>query len=409
MNVVVGVRPLGTTAKQLLGPQPEDAAADATDDAPSSFTLAETAAMTAQYLSGQDSGSGTGRGLRRLSRGGSSGSRREAKAVLRAVWRQQDSRGRLSTTPTPEPQYEPSADAFGPGGAPAHPRACRSFFSADRPRAPPEPTMTLFFKVSDRGVGVHADDLARIMEPFHQADNSVKRQYGGSGMGLAIVRDLVALIGGSMLFASKPGLGTVVAVAIPCAPASAATKAGGDAARTPLPALLEEPRELPAKPAPPLPLPTTTEAAAPAGNSARVMAGPGREARASRPLVLVVDDNMVNITVLQRQLSALGCDSLVASDGRQAVDIVRQRLAPSPAERPIAAILMDLHMPVMDGMEATRAIRALGVNVPIIVVSADDPASVGDGCEAAGAQAFLRKPFLLSGLKSTLSSWIPMP
>jgi len=267
--------------------------------------------------------------------------------------------------------------------------------------------MTLFFKVSDRGIGVNADDLTRIMEPFHQADNSVKRQYGGSGMGLAIVRDLVSLIGGSMVFASKPGLGTMVAVAIPCAPAIIAAESYGDGASTMLRPLLEEPKEQPARPAPPLPPPTEVDA--PAGNTARAMAGPARESRASRPLVLVVDDNMVNITVLQRQLSALSCDSLVASDGRQALDIVEQRLVPNPGERPIAAILMDLHMPVMDGMEATRAIRALGVNVPIIVVSADDPASVGDACEAAGAQAFLRKPFLLSGLKSTLSSWIPMP
>jgi len=112
VNVVVGVRPLGTTAKQLLGPQSEDADADATDDAPSSFTLAETAAMTAQYLSGQDSGSDNSHGLRRINRGESSGGRREAKAVLRAVWRQQDLRGRPSTTPTPEPQYDPSSDAL---------------------------------------------------------------------------------------------------------------------------------------------------------------------------------------------------------------------------------------------------------------------------------------------------------
>jgi len=159
---------------------------------------------------------------------------------------------------------------------------------------------------------------------------------------------------------------------------------------------------------------TAAAAAVPADSSAEP-ALPNRPSP-RRPLVLIVDDNQINVIVLQRQLDSLNCAALVARNGQQAVDIVRERLA--EGRSPIDAILMDLHMPVLDGLGAAKAIRALEAEhsrrlrelgarpVPIITVSADNLANVGVACQEAGMQDYLRKPFALDDLRAVLVQYV---
>ena len=148
---------------------------------------------------------------------------------------------------------------------------------------------------------------------------------------------------------------------------------------------------------------------------------PSVDVEPDRPLILVVDDNAINLAVLQRQLSMLACNTATAVNGRIAVDMV-EALAAAPASsqrlgRKFALILMDLHMPVMTGLEAARAIRSLEqaraadsgfatAPLPIIAVSADNPEVAYPLVLAAGMQDYLRKPFVLSDLRAVVAKWL---
>ncbi len=174
----------------------------------------------------------------------------------------------------------------------------------------PELGDVLVLRVTDTGVGVAADVLPRLFEKFTQADSSTTRRYGGTGLGLAICRELALVMGGRVGAESLEGVGSTFELRVPLPRAPAAAPADPPAA-----------------------------AADPAG------AADGR-----RPLrVLAAEDNLVNRQVLASILGVFGVDIQLVEDGRAAVD-AWARGAPD-------LILMDVHMPVMDGVEAVRAIR----------------------------------------------------
>ncbi len=209
------------------------------------------------------------------------------------------------------------------------------------------------FAVIDSGIGIAPEQLTRIFDAFTQADASTTRRYGGTGLGLAISARLVKIMGGTIKADSKPGAGSTFSFA--------------------------------------LLLPTV---AAPEVSSAPVTAAP------NRPLsLLVVEDNLVNRTLLERMMGKAGHRVHAVEDGSLAVAAM--------AGQHFDAILMDVNMPVMDGLEATRQIRemekASGRHTPIIALTALAIRGDAERCLEAGMDAYLAKPYRREDLLATLA------
>jgi len=240
----------------------------------------------------------------------------------------------------------------------------------------------LRFEVRDSGIGIPADARERIFSNFSQVDSSTTRRFGGTGLGLAISQRLAEGMGASIKVDSVEGQGSqfwfelpleaatdvrpeAIPVAESVAPAKAATI---DAGAVPMP--LAEP------------VPDST--------------GPG----AGKPLLLV-EDHPVNQKLALTLLGRMGYRVDLAENGHQAV------LA---ADRtPYGLILMDMQMPEMDGLEATRLIRRRGganAKVPIVALTANAMQSDQDACRAAGMDDFLAKPFDRDGLAACLERWL---
>ena len=212
--------------------------------------------------------------------------------------------------------------------------------------------------VADTGVGFSPSDRNRLFDRFEQADSSVIREYGGSGLGLAIVRELVDLMGGQLDCVSEPGVGSTFSVILPLPPAPAPA-AGA----------------------------VTGAGAAPIG----------RRLGASVLSVLLADDHPINRRVIELILKDFNVILTAVEDGAAALEAVRSR----PAGFDV--VLMDMQMPVMDGLTATRALRALEAaegrrRSPVIMVSANAmPAHLAESLEA-GADLHLSKPLTAASL-----------
>ncbi|WP_300161570.1 response regulator [Solidesulfovibrio sp.] len=227
----------------------------------------------------------------------------------------------------------------------------------------------LALSVRDTGIGMDREAIPGMLESFTQGDGSLSRPYGGTGLGLALVQRGAALLGGELEVASTPGRGTSFSFEATFdedlhqdAPAAA------EDAPTPEP----EP-------------PVVREA------SAAPLAG---------TLILLVEDNAINQQVAREILVRLGAAVDVAGHGREAVDMTGRVL--------YDAVLMDVQMPVMDGLAATRAIRAQpgGEDLPIIALTAHALAEDRDRCLAAGMNDYLTKPIEPARLLAALGQWI---
>ena len=340
----------------------------------------------------------------------------------------------------------------------------------------------LWVKVSDTGIGIEQHHLSQLGEPFHQADSSATRVHGGTGVGLAIVKETARLVRGALVYYSSApnSAGAVFAVAIPCEVVMAAAQT-----TPPPPVGSEDNAAAPSWQVPPSASaePQTSSRAEPQTpkvvdrrpSFAASFVAPPEAAGASpadpalpravppqllpaRRRVLVVDDNPINVAVIKRQLAQCGVDVAVATNGQECVDYVRgaglavegtpptiadarrtgtparyhlrarrsAQLAQTPSDglgsapsspsliaapppAPVDAIFMDLHMPVMDGLTATRILREMEQQrpserrLPIFAVTADDPSTIGAACRAAGMDGFLRKPILLADLTAALA------
>jgi signal transduction histidine kinase/DNA-binding response OmpR family regulator len=223
--------------------------------------------------------------------------------------------------------------------------------------------------VADTGIGLGAEQLARLFQPFVQADSSTTRQFGGTGLGLSIVQRLAQAMGGDVAVDSAPGAGSTftVTLTLHAAPAD-----------SPLKALL--------KPV--------------ARTSARVAARPGEG-----PRVLVVEDHPVNREVLVLQLKLLG---IAADSSENGVDALA-----AWARGSYAAVLADIHMPHIDGHELARRLRAAetdrgAVRTPIVAVTANAIKGEEERCLASGMDAYLVKPVSIEQLRATLELWLPI-
>ena len=208
--------------------------------------------------------------------------------------------------------------------------------------------------VEDTGIGIPADALPTLFDRFTQADATAARRHGGSGLGLAITREVVQRMGGQIRVQTEPGRGSCFTVTLPCEPAQA-----------------------------PVP-PATAAVAVPA---------------ASRALrVLVAEDHSVNQLLIDAMLRRLGHEPNLVDDGRAAVE--------QASRGGWDLVLMDMQMPELDGLAATRAIRALpGAvgRVPIVAMTANARPEDRQACMDAGMDDYVSKPIHLPELQAALS------
>ncbi len=239
-------------------------------------------------------------------------------------------------------------------------------------------SVTLEFTVHDTGIGIAAQDLQHLFSAFNQADASITRRFGGTGLGLAISQRLVQLMGGEIGVESRPGAGSRFHFRITLPVSDARPLAGAaelDRHAVPSPALDHAGA---AQPAPP--------------------AAPMRPQRLGGMRILVAEDNADNRQVVRELLTLEGASVQCARDGHDAVEQLRV------AEPAFDAVLMDLQMPVMDGLTATQLIRhqlRLG-SLPIVALSANAMASDREACLAAGMDDHVGKPFDLNQLVRVL-------
>jgi signal transduction histidine kinase/ActR/RegA family two-component response regulator len=227
----------------------------------------------------------------------------------------------------------------------------------------------LELSVTDTGIGIARDQLETVFQPFTQAEASTAREYGGTGLGLAICRRIAALMQGVLEVRSTSGLGSEFQLRWR---ARAATVPAG------VPAAL-------------------AASAQPAGALASLEVIDGTPG-AARPLrVLVAEDNAVNRTLACALLARLGLQAEVAHDGQAALEKVR--------EGGFDIVLMDIQMPRMDGLEATRCIRALALASQPRVFALTANAFEEDrlACLAAGMDGFLAKPYRLDELAAAVA------
>ncbi|WP_201222764.1 PAS domain S-box protein [Halochromatium roseum] len=211
------------------------------------------------------------------------------------------------------------------------------------------------FQITDTGIGMNEEQIARIFQPFEQADVGTTRSHGGTGLGLSISLALAKMMGGSLSVDSEPNIGSCFEL------------------RLPLPAAAE-----PSKPA----IDVSTRA------DTQSLAGLH---------LLAVDDVALNLMVLEDLLSHEGARMTTARDGQEALT----RLAEIGADA-IDLVLMDVQMPVMDGYEATRRIRARWPDLPVIGLTAHAMAEERERCLNAGMVAHLTKPIDLEALLAAI-------
>ncbi len=252
--------------------------------------------------------------------------------------------------------------------------------------------------VLDTGIGMSPATIERLFEPFTQADASSTRRYGGTGLGLAICKRLVQEMGGEIGVESAEGAGSTFWFTLPLE-IEAASTLGADACESVVYASAAQPSMRPSRPPPstrPAQVPVSTR-------PSRVPMSTRPPVTSSRPTVLVVDDNAVNRLVAARLLQKLNYEVDTAASGVLAVSAC--------ARRSYDAVLMDCHMPEMDGYEATRAIRRMHPAGTLGIVAMTANAQEGDRerCRAAGMDDYVTKPVRVETMRETLARWIKPP
>ena len=224
---------------------------------------------------------------------------------------------------------------------------------------------SLMFSVRDTGIGIASEDLSRLFSPFTQLDSKLSRQYAGTGLGLTLVLRLVEMHGGSVTVESEIGKGSCFTIRSPCK--------GLD----------------------------TLSSHNPSGTTSLSEITSIQELPSNTPLILVADDNEINLMTVTDYLRANKLRVIQARDGLEAVKMVREH-APS-------LVLMDIQMPLMDGLDAIAHLRADDKHTAMPIIALTSRAMVGDRerCIAVGANDYLSKPVNMKQLVKTIHTHLP--
>lgn len=218
----------------------------------------------------------------------------------------------------------------------------------------------LAFEVRDSGIGMTSEQQSSLFVPFAQASDDTWRKFGGTGLGLTISKSLADLLGGSLNVRSSPGKGTIFRFEVP-APLYFGAKLVSD----------------------------WREASAVAPKLAHLN---GRR-------VLVVEDGLDNQRLIRAFLERAGATVLLATDGRMGLDLALN----SP--EPIDLVLMDMHLPILDGVSATRILRERGFTAPILSITAGAVGNARQDAIDAGCDDLLAKPFERTTFLATCAKW----
>ena len=223
-------------------------------------------------------------------------------------------------------------------------------------------TKTIYCTITDSGIGMSQEQIDRVFEPFMQADTSITRKYGGTGLGLPIVKSLLEMMGGKLCVESTPGEGSKFSFEL------------------------------------------TFE-------TAQIQAGDSKIhqtlAEYQKPLfsgeVLVCEDNRMNQMVISEHLMRVGLTSVIAENGLIGVDMVRQRQREG---RHFDLILMDIHMPIMDGLDAADTIQSLNTPTPIVAITANVMVHDKETYRQRGMMDTIGKPFTSQELWEVLLKYL---
>ncbi|MCL2820116.1 MAG: ATP-binding protein [Oscillospiraceae bacterium] len=221
------------------------------------------------------------------------------------------------------------------------------------------------FEVKDSGIGISPENINDIFKPFAQADDSVTRRFGGTGLGLTITRNIVDLMGGVLEVKSDYGIGSTFTFELEFE-------------------LVDETDD----------------------SEYDVVTGQDLKKPIFNGEALICDDNALNLQVICEHLSRVGVKTFVACNGKEGVDIVKKRKQND--EKPFDIIFMDIHMPVMDGIEAATLIKDMGIESPIVALTANVMSQDIILYKEKGMPDTLGKPFTSQELWNCLLKYLPV-
>jgi CheY-like chemotaxis protein/nitrogen-specific signal transduction histidine kinase/HPt (histidine-containing phosphotransfer) domain-containing protein len=224
--------------------------------------------------------------------------------------------------------------------------------------------ITICFEVKDSGIGISPEQLEQILQPFSQVDMATTRKFGGTGLGLTISKNIIEKMGGKFMVESMLGVGSKFSFEVTFDTMEAAADASGD----------------------------------------KTLAENAADNSQFKGEILLCEDNNMNQQVLCEHLKRVGIRADIAENGREGFNMVRRRH--EKGEKPYDLIFMDIHMPVMDGLEASKLIMALNTGVPIVAMTANVMAHDRDLYKKIGMKDCLGKPFRVQELYSFLSKYI---
>jgi CheY-like chemotaxis protein len=221
---------------------------------------------------------------------------------------------------------------------------------------------TVYFEIKDSGIGMTAEQIDKVFDPFVQADSSTTRNYGGTGLGLPITKKIVELMGGTLTVESIPGAGSTFSFEL----SFDTTEASCD---------LSEYTEI------------------------NVIEKPHFDG-----LILICEDNPMNQRVICDHLDSVGLRTVIAENGKIGLEMVQERI--QKGQPPFDMIFMDIFMPVMDGVIATEKITALGTGVPVVAMTANVMTGEIDSYKKSGMADCVGKPFTTQELWRCLLKYL---